>query len=163
LTSTPSRLDTRRERQERLAAACGVELGRDAYMFSTEPDGSQPLHPDTVTGGFRRVCERLGLKGVRLHDLRHLHATQLLAAGVPVRTVSGRLGHANDATTLNVYAAFVEASDRNAASVIGGLLTTRDDGSAASDHTGGPAEQLLGVRSARSSSGGEVDRLPSGH
>ena len=34
-----------------------------------------------------------------LHDLRHLHATQLLAAGVPVRTVSGRLGHANAATT----------------------------------------------------------------
>jgi integrase len=62
------------------------------------------------------------LKGVRLHDLRHLHATQLLAAGVPVRTVSGRLGHANAATTLNVYAHFLEASDRDAADVSGGLL-----------------------------------------
>ena len=60
--------------------------------------------------------------GVRLHDLRHLHATQLLAAGVPVRTVSGRLGHANAATTLNVYAHFLEASDRQAADVIAGLL-----------------------------------------
>ena len=69
------------------------------------------MHPDTVAGGFRRICDRIGLGGVRLHDLRHLHATQLLAAGVPVRTVSGRLGHADAATTLNVYAHFREASD----------------------------------------------------
>ena len=87
-------------------------------------DGSQPLHPDTITKVFGRLCRRAGLDGVRLHDLRHLHATQLLAAGVPVRTVSGRLGHANAATTLNVYAHFLEASDRQAADVIAGLLNT---------------------------------------
>jgi len=115
-------LAERRQRQERSATMCGVQLGPDAFMFSTAPDGSQPLHPDTITGGFRRICTKVGLKGVRLHDLRHLHATQLLAAGVPVRTVSGRLGHANAATTMNVYAAFVEASDQDAAAVIGGLL-----------------------------------------
>jgi integrase len=115
-------LTARRKRQEYVATACAVKLSPDAFMFTSEPDGTQPLHPDTVTGGFRRVCARLGLEGVRLHDLRHLHATQLLAAGVPVRTVSGRLGHANAATTMNVYAAFVEASDRQAAAVIGDLL-----------------------------------------
>src|SRR6478735_6071576 len=60
--------------------------------------------------------------GSRLHDLGHLHATQRLGAGVPIRTVSGRLGHADAATTLNVYAHFFEASDRDAADVIGGLL-----------------------------------------
>ena len=81
-------------------------------------------HPDSITNGFRRLCDKAGLKGVRLHDLRHLHATQLLAAGVPVRTVSGRLGHANAATTLNVYAHFLQASDREAADVIEGLLAT---------------------------------------
>ena len=69
------------------------------------------MHPDTVAGGFRRICDRIGLVGVRLHDVRHLYATQLLAAGVPVRTVSGRLGHADAATTLNVYAHFLEASE----------------------------------------------------
>ena len=62
------------------------------------------------------------LHGIRLHDLRHLHATRLLAGGVPVPTVSGRLGHANSATTLNVYAHFLEASDGDAADVIGNLL-----------------------------------------
>lgn len=91
-------------------------------MFTEAADAADPLHPDTITGRFTRVRKRAGLGGVRLHDLRHLHATQLLAAGVPVRTVSGRLGHANAATTLNVYAHFLEASDRQAADVIASLL-----------------------------------------
>jgi hypothetical protein len=81
---------------------------------------------------------------VRLHDLRHLHATQLLAAGVPVRTVSGRLGHANAATTLNVYGHFLEASDRQAADVIGGLLATptrrRNDASSSAPPPAAAAE-----------------------
>ena len=119
---TLAALQRRRQRAEALARACRCELDADAFVFSSAPDGSTPLHPDTVTTSFQRLCRRLGLTGVRLHDLRHLHATQLLAAGVPVRTVSGRLGHANAATTLNVYAHFLEASDRQAADVIAGLL-----------------------------------------
>jgi integrase len=59
---------------------------------------------------------------MRLHDLRHFTATRLIAAGVPVRTVSRRLGHSNPSTTLSVYAHFVEASDQDAASVMGGLV-----------------------------------------
>jgi len=124
---TLAALDAQRVRMEELAAVCRLEFDPDGFLFTSEPDGSQPLHPDTVTGNFRRICDRVGLTGVRLHDLRHLHATQLLAAGVPVRTVSGRLGHANAATTLNVYAHFLEASDRDAADVIGGLLQPPTD------------------------------------
>jgi integrase len=119
---TMEALAQRRDRAEKLAEACRTALKSDGFVFTSEPDGSRPLHPDTITGGFQRLRERTGLDGVRLHDLRHLHATQLLAAGVPVRTVSGRLGHANAATTLNVYGHFLEASDRQAADVIGGLL-----------------------------------------
>jgi integrase len=115
-------LEHRRERAEAMASMCRCEIVRDAFVFSSNPDGSTPLHPDTVTSGFQRLCRRVGLNGVRLHDLRHLHATQLLAAGIPVRTVSGRLGHANAATTLNVYAHFLDASDRQAADVMAGLL-----------------------------------------
>ena len=97
-----------RARMKGLAVVCRLEFDPEGFVFTTKADGSLPLHPDTVTGNFRRVCERAGLTGVRLHDLRHLHATQLLAAGVPVRTVSGRLGHAKSATTLNVYAHFLD-------------------------------------------------------
>jgi len=111
----------RREMDER-AATCGVELAPDAFVFSHAPDGARPWRPENVSSAFTRVRTRAGLEHVRLHDLRHMHATQLLAAGVPVRTVSGRLGHANAATTLNVYGHFLEASDRQAAAVIGELL-----------------------------------------
>ena len=115
-------LRAERRRIEERAELCELVFNPDGFIFTASADGSRPLHPDTVTNGFRRICARLGLKGVRLHDLRHLHATQLLAAGVPVRTVSGRLGHANAATTLNVYAHFLKASDREAATVMGELL-----------------------------------------
>jgi integrase len=55
--------------------------------------------------------------------LRHFVATQLLSAGVDVRTVAGRLGHRNAATTLNVYAHFLAQSDRAAADIMGGLIS----------------------------------------
>jgi integrase len=110
------------ERSAALAETCGVALPRDAYVFSHHPDGSRPLHPDNVTAAFRRLAKREGLAGVRFHDLRHAHATQLLAAGVPLRTVSGRLGHANASTTLNIYAHVVEESDEQASSLIEQLL-----------------------------------------
>ena len=57
-----------------------------------------------------------------MHDLRHFNATNLLANGTDIRTVSGRLGHADASTTLNIYAHFVERADQEAASLVGGLL-----------------------------------------
>ncbi len=62
--------------------------------------------------------EKAGASGVRLHDLRHYVATRLLASGIDVRTVAGRLGHRNPATTLNVYAHFVPEADEEAASAL---------------------------------------------
>lgn len=104
------------------ASLCGVALSADAFMFSDAPDGSAPWRPSRVTLAFGRLCERLGIEGIRLHDLRHFAATRMLVAGVPVKTVSGRLGHANAATTLNVYAHFLDASDADAAAVLADLL-----------------------------------------
>lgn len=65
------------------------------------------------------------MENVRLHDLRHSAATRLLAAGVPVRTVSGRLGRANAATPLGVYARFVNESDWDATATLGALVSKR--------------------------------------
>jgi integrase len=104
------------------AAACGAELADMAHVFSRDPDGDRPWAPNDVTKAFIRVRTQAGLDSVRLHDLRHFAATRMLVAGVPVRTVSGRLGHANAATTLGVYAHFIEASDRDAATKLGALL-----------------------------------------
>ena len=62
---------------------------------------------------------------VRFHDLRHFSATQLIGAGVDVRTVAHRLGHADPSTTLRVYAHALAERDREAAAILGKLVGTR--------------------------------------
>ena len=109
------------------AAAGRITLADNAFVFSNNADGSAPCYPDSVSRSFQRLCKQEGLTGVRLHDLRHFVASQLLSAGVDVRTVAGRLGHRNAATTLNVYAHFLEQSDRAAADVIGRLIAGGPD------------------------------------
>jgi integrase len=94
------------------SGACGVSLPDDAYVFSKTPDSSTAWPPNDITHQFIQLRNRLGFRTIRLHDLRHFAATRLLAAGIPVRTVSGRLGHANAATTLGVYAHFLAESGR---------------------------------------------------
>jgi integrase len=107
---------------EERAAAFGTSLVADAFMFSDSPDGQLPWRPGRVTLAFRRLCQQNDITGVRLHDFRHFAASTVLGAGVPVKTVSGRLGHANAATTLGVYAHFLESSDAEAAQVLAALL-----------------------------------------
>jgi integrase len=106
------------------AAALGLTLGRDALVFSNAPDGSQPLIPSSVTQRYGRLATRLGID-THLHALRHYSATELIAAGVDVRTVAGRLGHGGGgATTLRVYAAWLAEVDQRAAA---GLLARMPD------------------------------------
>ena len=103
-------------------AGCGVVLGADGFVFAGCVDGRVPRRPDSVTRAFRVCARRAGLDGARLHDLRHFAATELLGAGVDVRTVAGRLGHRDASTTLNVYGHFVPARDVAAAALLGELL-----------------------------------------
>jgi integrase len=111
-------LDEHRRRCAERAEACGVQLSEDAYVFSFDAAGRQPMHPDSVTHRFSRLAKQLGVR-TRLHDLRHYAATQLIAGGVDLRTVSGRIGHAGGgATTLRVYTHFLAAADRQAAEVL---------------------------------------------
>jgi integrase len=111
-------LDEHQRRCAQRAAACGAALAAKAYVFSFDPAGRQPMNPDSVTHRFGRLAKQLGLH-VRLHDLRHYAATQLIAGGVDVRTVSGRIGHAGGgATTLKVYTHFQAAPDRRAAQLL---------------------------------------------
>lgn len=72
--------------------------------------------PSDVSRRFRAVCARLGLpEWARFHSLRHTHATQLLLAGVDMRTVQERLGHADVATTLRHYGHVLPGRDAAAA------------------------------------------------
>ncbi len=112
-------------RRARAAEAClqvGVPFSKSGFVFSSVADGTRPWEPSAVSKHMSRLRDTAGLGYFRLHDLRHFAATRMLAGGVPVRTVSGRLGHANAVTTFGVYAHFVEASDKDAAEVLGNLL-----------------------------------------
>jgi integrase len=100
----------------------GVPLTGDAYVFSTTPDYSLPRKPRSVTQKYRLMAQKLKLRSTRLHALRHYSATELLAAGVDLRTVAGRLGHGDGTTTLRTYAAWVAAADRRAAETIADLM-----------------------------------------
>jgi integrase len=60
---------------------------------------------------------------IRLHDLRHTHATLLLSAGEPVKTVSERLGHASVTITLTVYAHVLPGDQKRAADRFAALLS----------------------------------------
>jgi integrase len=115
-------LRTHRARVEEWARLADEELRPDAFIFSPYVDGSLPFRPDNVTNFFIRVRDELKLPDVRLHDLRHFTATQLIGAGVDVRTVAGRLGHTDPSMTLRVYSHALEERDRAAAAVMGSLL-----------------------------------------
>ena len=87
--------------QELLRIQLGVSLNADDFVF-IRPDGS-PINPNAITLAFRRIIKRAGLRDIRIHDLRHTHATLMLRAGVHPKVVSERLGHANIGITLDIY------------------------------------------------------------
>lgn len=80
---------------------------QDALVF-TAPQGGVISHGTFHTRTWKTVLDRLNESGrmtkrPRIHDLRHTHASQLIQAGVPLPTISKRLGHSSIATTVNVY------------------------------------------------------------
>lgn len=103
-------------------AGIGTEMPGEARMFSAAPDGSTWLKPDSVGQRYARMCAGLGWD-MNIHQLRHCSATELIAAGVDVRTVAGRLGHGGGgATTLRVYSAWVSEADQRAAGTLSGRM-----------------------------------------
>jgi integrase len=106
------RAHRRRQAEERLALGLG-RPGRSDLVF-TDPLG-ESIKPDSFSQFFDRRVTRLQLPKIRLHGLRHTHATLLLASGANVKTVSARLGHASVAFTLDTYAAALPELEEQAA------------------------------------------------
>lgn len=81
-----------------------------------------PISPPRVSKRFRDLNEASGLPRIRLHDLRHTHATLALEAGVHPKIVSERLGHSTVLLTLDVYSHAVPHMQRGAADEIARVL-----------------------------------------
>ena len=90
-------------------------------LVFTVPTGDG-WRPDTVSHAFDRLVALSGLPRIRLHDLRHTHASHLLAAGVNVKVVSERLGHASVAFTLDTYAHTMPGQQANAAAAVAAMV-----------------------------------------
>jgi integrase len=108
-TADVLRQHKRQQAEEREAAGTAWN-DSGGLVFTTR--WGRPLYPDTVTALMSKLIAAYNesasdagqpLPHARLHDLRHLHATTLLLAGIPVHVVAARLGHADPAVTLRVY------------------------------------------------------------
>lgn len=117
------------QRHERRLLGAGY---RDQDLVFTRENGS-PVHPDYFSQTFDRAVKRLKLPKIRLHDLRHTHATLGLGAGVPIKVMSDRLGHATTAFTMDIYMHAIPAIENDAADQIADLMFGSGEGSAASD------------------------------
>ena len=105
-----------------------LALARDDAYVLANLDGAV-RHPERFSRRFvaaviaaRKAVGEDVLSTIRLHDLRHTHATLLLADGIPVKVVSERLGHANAMITLGIYAHVMPGMQGEAAAKFGALL-----------------------------------------
>jgi integrase len=94
-------LRAHRLRQAEQLLALGVRLDDDHHVVARE-DG-EPLQPRSISQAFRKFIARHGLKKIRLHDLRHSHATHMLSAGVHPKIAQERLGHSSVSVTIDLY------------------------------------------------------------
>jgi hypothetical protein len=105
-----------------------------APWFGFDPDGARRYPDGTVIvwsgspGGSSSTPKRPACPKIRLHDVRHSYATAALAAGIPAKVVSERLGHANIAITMDTYSHVLPGLDAQAAGTVARPLTKRPAG-----------------------------------
>jgi integrase len=105
-----------REAQVHEREALGAEYDDRGLVVSQE-DG-RPIHPQSFSQAFERKVARANVRRIRLHDLRHTHATIAVKAGVPVKVISERLGHESPGFTLKQYAHVMPGMQAEAAELV---------------------------------------------
>lgn len=118
----PDTLAVLKDLRERQRGARVVALIDDSREYLFIDENGQPIHPNYVSRAFTAAVAAAGLRAIRLHDLRHTHASLAIDAGVPISVVSARLGHANANITLGVYTHALRGSQAQAACLIGDLV-----------------------------------------
>lgn len=111
------RAHKKRQAIERLAF--GLTWQGD-LVFSGE--GGRPLDPRAFTRAFERIIEKAELPRVSFHDMRHSHATMLLALGESSKVAQERLGHARVSTTMDVYQHVIPEMQKRAVDKLEALL-----------------------------------------
>ena len=115
-------LRTHRAQVDKLAGDLGLKVPPDAFIFSRSPVGSERSGRTSCRNSSCPALAEAAGVDTHLHALRHFSATQLIAGGHDVRTVAGRLGHADAAVTLRVYSHVLPERDHEAAAALGRAL-----------------------------------------
>jgi integrase len=108
----------RRQVAERLAIGAAYT---DTDLIFCRADG-RPYSPAYISASFKADVRVAGLPTIRLHDLRHTHASLLLQQGAHPKVVSERLGHGSTAFTMDVYQHTTPALHADAAESVAALL-----------------------------------------
>ena len=110
-------------RMQELRLSLGMGRAGDDDLLFPRWDNGKVRSPHWLTQKFALLMEALNIKGVTFHGLPHTHASQLIASGMDVLTISRRLGHGSPAITLSVYGHMFTNTDARAAEITEGMFT----------------------------------------
>ena len=108
--------------QQMQANKCGDLWVNSDRLFIT--GCGKPMHPNTPYTWLKRFCERENVSFKGLHSFRHFVATQAIASGVDIKSVSTMLGHSQTSTTLNIYAHTIQETNKTVLSAVAKILET---------------------------------------
>ena len=97
------------------------DLWENTDKLMTRSDGKTRV-PTTISQWLRQAQIDYGMRNIPPHSLRHTNITMQLIAGVPIKTIAERAGHADAGITLAVYSHFLKESDKKAAETINDLF-----------------------------------------
>jgi integrase len=109
-------LRAHRARQAENLLSLGVRLDADGFVVA-QADGSS-YDPDSISKEWRLRIIKTALPRIRFHDLRHTHATHMLASGVHPKVASERLGHSRVGITLDLYSHVTEGMQADAVALV---------------------------------------------
>jgi integrase len=116
-------LKAHRTRQRAQRLRMGPVWHENDLVFTVGHGG--PLHPDNIDLDFKRLIALAEVPIIRIHDLRHTHASLLLRHGEQLTVVSQRLGHTRTSVTSDVYAHVLPDQHRETAERLGRLLARK--------------------------------------
>ncbi len=103
----------------------GTEDPEDNFVFTAW--NGQPAHPDSMDAWLKKFTQENDLPPISAHSFRHMSATYLIAGGTDIRTVSGKLGHSQTSTTMNIYAHLLKSAEAETASTMENILQQATD------------------------------------
>ena len=137
-----------KSRQEVNRRMFGFDYRLDLDLVFCHPDGKY-IRPGVVTKAARRIAKKAGLIGVSMHTMRHSHGSQLLSLGVPLPTVSKRLGHSNVHVTATVYSHALPDDEISAARIWNNAMSGTLNQSPSKPLDATKSSRIIPIRSAK--------------